>query len=206
MPKKDYSQSSFWEQKYKETCCEPYEWLCKPETVFTSLGSHLDFESMQTVMEIGCGTSLLSSKLVREVEARSGSIEITCLDFSKEVIKKLRESKAGQSNLTYVCSDIRDMKGIDKEDHFDLIFDKGTIDCLFCEDDFVRSVLRAIRQCWKVLRPGGKIIIISHANPKHRVYLLRNKLVLFDVETVSISKSAGSAPQVFAYVCTKKSQ
>lgn len=50
MPKTNYNEAAFWEEKYKITCCEPYEWICKPEDVFKELSHHLDYSSMNKVL------------------------------------------------------------------------------------------------------------------------------------------------------------
>ena len=39
-----------------------------------------------------------------------------------------------------------------------------------------------MRECFRVLKDGGKMFIFSHGKPKFRHYLFRNKLVPFNIE------------------------
>jgi ubiquinone/menaquinone biosynthesis C-methylase UbiE len=39
-----------------------------------------------------------------------------------------------------------------------------------------------MRECYRVLKDGGKMLILTHAKPKHRKYLFQNKLVPFMVQ------------------------
>ena len=46
----------------------------------------------------------------------------------------------------------------------------------------MKEVLKALMECYRVLKKGGKMLIISHGKPKLRNYLFRNKLVPFLLE------------------------
>ena len=60
------------------------------------------------------------------------------LDFAKELIKKLKKASLWE-NSTYLHYDIvlgnKDGKEVIKADKYDLIIDKDTQDCLFCEEN-----------------------------------------------------------------------
>lgn len=57
------------------------------------------------------------------------------------------------------------------------------MDCVFCEDNLISEVIKAMRECYRVLKDGGSMVIISHGKPKFRRYLFRNKLVPFNLST-----------------------
>ena len=69
-----------------------------------------------------------------------------------------------------------------EDEKFDMIVDKGTIDCLFCDEtNMIKNVIKGMRECYRLLKPGGIMISVSHGKPKFRNYLFRNKLVPFKV-------------------------
>jgi predicted SAM-dependent methyltransferase len=82
--------------------------------------------------------------------------------------------------MHYLCLDVRSMKAFG-DNSYDFIIDKGTLDCLFCEEQFMKEVLKALMECWRVLKGGAKMVVLSHGGPKFRMYLFRNKLVPFHV-------------------------
>jgi ubiquinone/menaquinone biosynthesis C-methylase UbiE len=58
-----------------------------------------------------------------------------------------------------------------------------------------------MRECYRVLKDGGKMLVISHGKPKYRKYLFRNKLVPFAVTTEILKPTKDT--EVYAYICTK---
>lgn len=55
----------------------------------------------------------------------------------------MRSSK-GISGVSYVAADVKSMSTVLNQ-QFDYIFDKGTIDCLFCSDSFIKEVVLGLR-------------------------------------------------------------
>ena len=128
------------------------------------------------------------------------NVEMVCIDFSKEVIKKRRAKDLKGLTVRFLCIDVRQMKPFSSEE-YDLIIDKGTIDCLLCEDNFIKEVLKAMMECYRVLKMGGKMLIISQGKPKLRNYLFRNKLVPFLLEYEVIENEKDRI--VYMYKLTK---
>jgi ubiquinone/menaquinone biosynthesis C-methylase UbiE len=52
-----------------------------------------------------------------------------------------------------------------KDDEFDYVIDKGTLDALMCGSK-LGTVL--IKEMLRVLKPKGRLIIISHGSPEMR--------------------------------------
>ena len=125
-------------------------------------------------------------------------MQSTAVEFSKELVKKLRNAPLCE-NSTYLHYDIvlgnKDGKAVIEADKYDLIIDKGTLDCLFCdENSMIGNVIRGLRECYRVLKEGGMMISVSHGKPKFRKYLMRNKLVPFRVAyDVMIRGTGGTA-------------
>jgi hypothetical protein len=58
--------------------------------------------------------------------------------------------------------------------HFAAVVDKGTLDSLLCGDNATASVAKYYAEVARVLRAGGKFIIISYGPPEHRVPTLES--------------------------------
>jgi 2-polyprenyl-3-methyl-5-hydroxy-6-metoxy-1,4-benzoquinol methylase len=76
-------------------------------------------------LELGCGSSNLAEKMTTLQH------EVTCLDFSKEIIKSRAKSNSN-SKITYKLHNIQEKLPYEDES-FDVIIEKNTIDCLFCQ-------------------------------------------------------------------------
>lgn len=49
-----------------------------------------------------------------------------------------------------------------EDDSFDCIFDKGTLDCMFCGDNAEEDSNRMISEVFRVLKPGGTFIEVTY--------------------------------------------
>jgi ubiquinone/menaquinone biosynthesis C-methylase UbiE len=61
-----------------------------------------------------------------------GIQKMKCLDYSFELVahlKKKYEVTFG-NQIEFVCADARKMSAVFKEPCFDVVFDKGTLDCI----------------------------------------------------------------------------
>lgn len=54
----------------------------------------------------------------------------------------------------------------------DLVLDKATLDCLACSPEGVASIERYLRQCARLLRSGGYLVLISCAINRDRIALI----------------------------------
>ena len=70
---------------------------------------------------------------------------------------------------------------------FDIVFDKGTLDCLSCApnaDSLIEKYISSVRD---ILKPKGVFICISHGQPENRLKSFFNYKE-FQVDTITIEK------------------
>eukprot|EP00927_Polykrikos_kofoidii_P025369 TRINITY_DN22804_c0_g1_i1.p1 TRINITY_DN22804_c0_g1~~TRINITY_DN22804_c0_g1_i1.p1 ORF type:complete len:460 (+),score=66.89 TRINITY_DN22804_c0_g1_i1:59-1381(+) len=162
------------------------------------------------ILHIGCGTSDVVDGLWRE-----GFRSIVNIDFSKVVVdlmakrwderasrKKVEaEGSEMRRQVRWLCMDLTDLSAFGGGS-FDLLIEKFTFDSILCEakDDSVdRKGWAAVKECHRVLAPGG--ILLSFAwGEKTRVKLLQCG-GLFSVTSSRLTGDAQQRPMV--YVCRK---
>jgi len=54
------------------------------------------------------------------------------------------------------------------DDCFDVIVDKGLFDALLCSQDNLSNMHALVGEMYRVLKPGGVYIVISHGAPESR--------------------------------------
>ena len=87
-------------------------------------------------MIIGCG----DSKLSEQIYDLMGFICITNIDFSQTVIDVMKKKTERFEDMEYLLQDITDIQSALGEgkfdpDSYDVIIDKGCLDCVVCNED-----------------------------------------------------------------------
>jgi ubiquinone/menaquinone biosynthesis C-methylase UbiE len=75
------------------------------------------------------------------------------IDISSVVVHQMRATFPDVPRLYWLVMDCTNM-GFD-DDHFDIVFDKGTIDALMCDTSCLGPIGATLRQIYRVLKPGG---------------------------------------------------
>ena len=100
---------------------------------------------------------------------------------------------------------------MDYEDElFDVVVDKGTLDAMACHDDekiALRRGRRYVSECFRVLAPGGVLLVASFGQPETRLKYFEGHdtaepWCALERETLRASKRRGD--KVFIYVLRKK--
>ena len=70
-------------------------------------------------------------------------------------------------NMDFLCVDICNIEDaleekILEEDGYNIIVDKGVIDCIACNED-ENNIQIAIENIWRMLMPGGYYFLVSRA-------------------------------------------
>ena len=171
-----YGNQVYWEQHYKKTPGERFDWLLSFESLKPILTSYIPSVS-STILYVGCGTSELADKL-----CDLGYTNITCIDFSKEAIKQQTEyskkkEKQGKSVPNFQFMDVMHMDF--EPGNFDVVIDKCTVDSILSGEDYLRKCLKTLREISRVLKEDGVYLMFSHESPSKRIYYLKNRLTKF---------------------------
>ena len=69
------------------------------------------------------------------------------------------------------CLDVRQLRRVLREDSFSLVIDKALLDSLLCDDAGPAAALKLIEDVYRILKPGGTYVIVSHGAPATRMPL-----------------------------------
>ncbi len=119
----------------------------------------LGLQPGQAVLEVGCGTGLVTTWLVEQV--RPG--RVTVLDFSPEMIA---HAQARGVQAEFCCADVcADDLG---QARFDAVW------CMHVFPHF-RDQAAALRNMTRALRPGGSLIVL-HLDSRHAINALHDRV------------------------------
>lgn len=107
------------------------------------LNTYIESAERKKVLDAGAGTGRLSVKL-----AKAGA-QVTALDFSEEMLEKLRKK---DSSITCIEGDMEDMPLPD--DTFDLVFSSLAMVHL-------KKITPFLDECYRVLKDDGKLILVN---------------------------------------------
>ena len=75
-----------------------------------------------------------------------------------------------------------------KDDTFDLIIDKSTIDALLCGNQAYLNVAVMLKECQRTLKTGGFYVAISYGAPGNREYHFKREYLGLKLSTFKIEK------------------
>jgi ubiquinone/menaquinone biosynthesis C-methylase UbiE len=200
------SQQSYWEEFYRkvphQTSADTYDWFFPYQVAQPWLHQYIKQQTIQAgdqegqrslkVMDLGCGTSDLSTHLF----ADNPSLQITCVDFSEEAIKKMQRTfghlepqKESSPGITFVQGDATCLPF--KDQTFDICYEKGTVDAILKQKTHGTSkAVGVICEIARVLKPAGVLLQFSDEPPELRLPLLESakwELITSQNRSVSIS-------------------
>ena len=130
----NYGEKKYWVDRYESQKGKTFDWLEDYETIKPMIYD-IRIKKNAYVLNVGCGNSEFSEKMYND-----GFINNYNIDICPNVINYMKERNKGKEGLIYKEMDARDMKDF-KDETFDLVIDKSTIDALLCgEQSFINVV------------------------------------------------------------------
>ena len=166
---KAYGEKSYWDARYSgEDVSEDYDWLCGWAALRPTWEREVGRDGTARVLHTGCGNSNLGSRLVEEGHAA----RCVNVDYSHEVVARMARAYPACEWVAGDCTDMVEFR----RGEFDAVLDKGTLDAMACNDDARRAVRRGrmyVSECFRVLAPGGVLLVVSFGQPETRLKYFR---------------------------------
>jgi len=160
-----YEMAAYWDERYQKTN-GVFDWYTDFITLKPLFEHYCGRNSR--ILNLGCGNSELSESLALGGYTDVSSIDISgkCIDM---MVKRCRESKHAEKlkNLKWMQMDASKMTY--KDNAFDFIIEKGTLDALVCNTDTRSTLTKIIAEAHRVLKVGGTLVVITYGNPDARM-------------------------------------
>lgn len=141
--------------------------------------------NVHKILDVGCGDGLYLNHLAAAFTDKK-KVELWGVDFSKY---KLAKAKKNGHNVKQCDLE----KGLPfKDNHFDVVYAAELIEHLYNPDFF-------LEECYRVLRPGGKIIISTpnlHAWYNRFLFIFGIQPIFYEVSTKSPQIGSGILKKV----------
>ncbi|CAI9724038.1 citrate synthase-lysine N-methyltransferase CSKMT, mitochondrial-like [Octopus vulgaris] len=195
------SKLKYWKYHYKKNLGEQneFDWLLNSETVSNSVLYQLSIVQGSTILDLGCGMSSVSQKLLKKSQH---PIFVHSLDYVSSVIEH-------QKKLCSVVPKVNLSSGFDgivadacllpyKDNVFDIVVDKGTMDSLLKDDIKERRMQKfasLLEESLRILRPGGCFMQFTDEDPDIHYDILFIAIQKHSAHQYHLSfTSAGSEP------------
>lgn len=164
------SLKKYWEACYNsKKMKKEFDWLLDSNTVSHDIISQLETSPGQKILDLGCGNSSVSQKIIKNFCC---AINIHCLDYVPSVIdhqvKLHLEVKQGHPSSCFVGV-VGEACALPYRDNmFDIIIDKGTMDSLLKDNVKERRQKKMtlfLRESLRVLAPGGCFLQFTDEDP-----------------------------------------
>mmetsp|Transcript_24709 Transcript_24709/g.25812 ORF Transcript_24709/g.25812 Transcript_24709/m.25812 type:complete len:301 (-) Transcript_24709:28-930(-) len=152
---------------------------------------YANLETNSKILVVGCGNSPFSEELYDY-----GSKNIVNIDYSRVVINQMRERNTKlRSSMKYYEIDARNLHPFGDES-WDIIFDKGLLDCLLCGEEAFLSSFYYLSELQRILSSSGTIIIVSNSASDRRLLHFKRENMSFNVEVKEYLVNSGDLVEV----------
>ncbi|CAE7376578.1 EEF1AKNMT [Symbiodinium sp. CCMP2456] len=182
----------YWDMRYKADP-EPFEWLRGYTDLKSWIREATDHNTSADVLHLGCGNSLLPEDMYDD-----GYQNIINVDNSEVVISQMMARNMKRPRMLWLQMDALDLSLPDNA--FDLVLDKSLIDTFACSD--AENIMLYLLQVSRVLRTGGRLLVISYGAPDTRLEFLTPSLLGFEVQVVELPPNETSKMH-YLYICKK---
>ena len=159
---------------------------------------YLSDERNDEILVVGCGSSTFSIGMYEK-----GFKNITNIDTCRQLILHLRIKHRTLMGMRYVCQDVRQLD-IFPSETFKVIFDKGTLDCMFGASTALNEVRLMLGEVSRVLKPGGYFLMVSYAPSHARKGWLSDPAYSWTVDSSMLpANQEGDVPHYIYYMQKK---
>ena len=192
----NYGDKNYWEDRYEEQSGTTFDWLEDYESIKPII-DNLSIKKESRILNVGCGNSEFSEKMYDE-----GFVHNYNIDICQNVIDYMKSRNKDKKGLHFDVMDVCDMAY--KDETFDLIVDKSTIDALLCGDHSFMVVAKMLKEISRVLKTGGYYIIISYGQPENRMIHLERDHLAFEIQIYTIKRQEDDQEKIhYVYICKK---
>jgi ubiquinone/menaquinone biosynthesis C-methylase UbiE len=195
----NYGEKKYWEERYESQKGKTFDWLEDYESIKPIL-DNLGIKKEYRILNVGCGNSEFSEKMYDEGFTHNYNI-----DICQNVIDFMNTRNKGKKGLHFDVMDVCEMAY--KDETFDLIIDKSTIDALLCSDHSFMIVAKMLKEISRVLKTGGYYVIISYGQPENRMIHLERDHLAFDIQIYTIKRQDDDEKDKekihYVYICKK---
>lgn len=175
----NYSDKEYWKNRYQNLTNETFDWYEDYDTIKPSI-DELKLSKRSKILNIGIGNSEFSERLYDDGYKKNFNI-----DICRNVIKFMRDrNKKIRTGLYFETMDAMHMSYDDEE--FDVVFDKGTFDCILCGIDAEGVAHKFLKEVDRVLKGGGYYFLISNSPPENRIDFLQGEGLSFEIDAKEI--------------------
>ena len=194
----EYGKSDYWDERYKANDTT-FDWFVSFEPLKDLIQSIARHD--HKILVVGSGNSRLSPQLYE-----NGYHSITNIDISEVVIHQMKTRYKELDRMEWLKMDAMKMEFPDST--FDVVIDKGTVDSLLCGNNSFHNVYQMNKNVARVLKRGGRYIVVTYGQPDTRIDHYRRRRLHFDVEHKTVDKpvfSSDASPtsNYHVYVMTK---
>jgi len=112
------SRKEHWENVYKTKDHKKVSWYQESPEISLELLSKIHADSSQSIIDVGCGASVLTDKLIEQ-----GYRDITLVDLSEDALSTIKDRLGNEGNIpSYLSQDITKATFIDT---FDIWHDRA---------------------------------------------------------------------------------
>ena len=194
---KEYASSDYWEERYKKSSNDSFEWYYDYDTLKDVFADY--FDPAANVLVVGNGNSDLCEEMAKCHKGRIVGIDIS-ETVTKEMTEKHEKNVEQFPSMAPVEYRVVDATKMDYKHDFDAVIDKGTLDALNCGDfDVVENFVMKMDDALK----EGPLFIISQLSEEDQMQeFLSRMVVLFDWEFFKYSATvytAGDNPAIYVF-------
>lgn len=195
-----YGETLYWDQRYEfenrkqmEPGLKLFDWYAPFDKIYPIVESVMDMTLKHKILIIGVG----KSNMIKFLQEK-GFVDIVAIDISPFLISQMASKYSSLGGIEFLVLDARDLSYF-PDATFTVVLDKGCMDAIFCCTDFTAESERLFKEVFRVLKPEGQFLSISHASPPSRVPYLRS--IRWAIETCGVPEGEN----LTFFICTKTS-